>query len=237
MMDLIGEGGGALEGFPVRGLFSLRNAGLDPATGVARFINDTGSVSSAVFLQSHNVNNLVYEGPSDPTITGGWSNTFRYKDFSVSALITYQAGNKIRLTPVYSTDYTDFNALPNEFKGRWSLPGDENKTNIPSVADIYTQTDLYIKTAFPYNNYNFSHDRVADGGFVRLKSVTLSYQLPPSILNRIGFRAGSITATGNNLWLIYSDKRLHGQDPEFYNTGGVALPVNKQVTFSLRVSL
>lgn len=237
MMDLIGEGGGALEGFPVRGLFSLRNAGLDPATGVARFINDTGSVSSAVFLQSHNVNNLVYEGPSDPTITGGWSNTFRYKDFSVSALITYQAGNKIRLTPVYSTDYTDFNALPNEFKGRWSLPGDENKTNIPSVADIYTQTDLYIKTAFPYNNYNFSHDRVADGGFVRLKSVTLSYQLPPSILNRIGFRGGSITATGNNLWLIYSDKRLHGQDPEFYNTGGVALPVNKQVTFSLRVSL
>ncbi|HEY9257135.1 hypothetical protein, partial [Chitinophaga sp.] len=87
------------------------------------------------------------------------------------------------------------------------------------------------------NNYNFSHDRVADGGFVRLKSVTLNYQLPTPLLSRIGLKGGSLTATGNNLWLIYSDPRLHGQDPEFYNTGGVALPVNKQVTFSLRVSL
>ncbi|MGO4288311.1 SusC/RagA family TonB-linked outer membrane protein [Chitinophaga sp. RAB17] len=237
IMDLIGEGGGALEGYPVRGLFSLQNAGLDPYDGKARFINDTGSVSSGVYLQSHNVKNLKYEGPSDPTITGGWSNTFRYKNFSLSALVTYQAGNKIRLTPVYTTNYSDFNALPNEFKGRFTLPGDDKKTNIPSVADIYTQVDLLNNTEYPYNNYNFSHDRVADGGFVRLKTVTLSYQLPLPLLSRIGLKGGSVTATGNNLWLIYADPRLHGQDPEFYNTGGVALPVNKQVTFSLRVSL
>lgn len=237
IMDLIGEGGGAQEGYPVRGLFSLQNAGLDPYDGKALFINDTGTVSPGVYLQSHNVKYLKYEGPADPTITGGWNNTFRYKNFSASVLVTYQAGNKIRLTPVYSTDYSDFNALPNEFKGRFTLPGDDKKTNIPSVADIYTQTALLNNTAYPYNNYNFSHDRVADGGFVRLKSVTLSYQLPTSILNRIGFKGGSLTATGNNLWLIYADPRLHGQDPEFYNTGGVALPVNKQVTFSLRVSL
>ena len=237
IMDLIGEGGGALEGYPVRGLFSLQNAGLDPYDGKARFVNDTGTVSSGVYLQSHNVQYLKYEGPADPTITGGWSNTFRYKNFSLSALVTYQAGNKIRLTPVYTTNYSDFNALPNEFKGRFTLPGDDKKTNIPSVADIYTQVDLLTKTEYPYNNYNFSHDRVADGGFVRLKSVTLNYQLPTPLLSRIGLKGGSLTATGNNLWLIYSDPRLHGQDPEFYNTGGVALPVNKQVTFSLRVSL
>jgi len=237
IMDLVGEGGGAQQGYPVRGLFSLQNAGLNPTNGVAQFINDTGTISPGVNLQSHNVQYLRYEGPSDPTITGGWNNTFRYKDFSLSALVTYQAGNKIRLTPVYTTNYSDFNALPNEFKGRWSLPGDDKKTNIPSVADIYTQVDLNSQTAYPYNNYNFSHDRVADGGFVRLKSVTLTYQLPLPLLNRIGLKGGSLTATGNNLWLIYADERLHGQDPEFYNTGGVALPVNKQITFSLRVSL
>ncbi|HEY9257441.1 SusC/RagA family TonB-linked outer membrane protein, partial [Chitinophaga sp.] len=111
IMDLIGEGGGALEGYPVRGLFSLQNAGLDPYDGKARFVNDTGTVSSGVYLQSHNVQYLKYEGPADPTITGGWSNTFRYKNFSLSALVTYQAGNKIRLTPVYTTNYSDFNAL------------------------------------------------------------------------------------------------------------------------------
>ncbi|MEC5146445.1 SusC/RagA family TonB-linked outer membrane protein [Chitinophaga sp. 212800010-3] len=237
LTDLIGEGGGSLQGYPVRGLFSLQNAGLNPANGVAQFINDTGTVSSAVYLKSHNVQYLRYEGPSDPTITGGWSNSFRYKNFTLMALVTYQAGNKIRLTPVYSTDYSDFNSLPNEFKGRWSLPGDEKKTNIPSIADIYTQTNLTNNTAFPYSNYNFSHDRVADGSFVRLKSVALTYQLPGAMATRFGLKGASLTATGNNLWLIYSAERLHGQDPEFYNTGGVALPVNKQVTFSLRVSL
>ncbi|WP_420981084.1 SusC/RagA family TonB-linked outer membrane protein [Chitinophaga sp. 30R24] len=236
LMDLIGEGGGALEGYPVRGLFSLQNAGLNPTDGVAQFVNDTGAVSSAVYLQSHNVKYLKYEGPSDPTITGGWNNSLRFKNFTLSALVTYQAGNKIRLTPVYTTDYTDFMALPNEFKGRWSLPGDDKKTNIPSVADFYTQYGLTNQTAYPYSNYNYSHDRVADGGFVRLKSVTLSYQLPANLLRRAGFQGGTLTATGNNLWLIYADPRLHGQDPEFYNTGGVALPVNKQITFSLAVS-
>ena len=40
-----------------------------------------------------------------------------------------------------------------------------------------------------------------------------------------------------NRWLIYSDNRLHGQDPEFFNTGGVALPVNKQITLSLKLGL
>jgi hypothetical protein len=96
---------------------------------------------------------------------------------------------------------------------------------------------LNNENAFPYNNYNYSSDRVADGGFVRLKAITINYQLPLEMINRIGFRAGSLSLTGNNLWLIYSDNRLHGQDPEFFNTGGVALPVNKQVTFSLKLSL
>jgi len=40
-----------------------------------------------------------------------------------------------------------------------------------------------------------------------------------------------------NLFLIYSDKKLNGQDPEFFNTGGVAVPMPKQFTFTLRVGI
>jgi hypothetical protein len=70
-----------------------------------------------------------------------------------------------------------------------------------------------------------------------MKAVTLSYQLPNQLISKIGMRSGSISAVANNLWLIYSDSRLHGQDPEFYATGGAALPVNKQVTVALRLGL
>jgi hypothetical protein len=238
ILNLIGEGGGALQGYPVRGLFSLRNQGLDPTWGYPLYLNDSGKVSPQNNLQSLNTSYLQYEGPSDPTITGGWFNTFRYKNFSVNVLITYQAGNKIRLTPIYGNYYSDLDALPNEFRRRFELPGDDKLTNIPSVL-MYQPAgyNLQQQSAFPYNNYNFSHDRVADGGFVRLKAVTINYQVPLSLINKIGFKSGSFSLTGNNLWLIYSDSRLHGQDPEFFNTGGVALPVNKQITLSLKLGL
>ena len=38
-----------------------------------------------------------------------------------------------------------------------------------------------------------------------------------------------------NLFLIYADKKLNGQDPEFFNTGGVASPVPRQFTLTLRL--
>ena len=236
IFQLVGEGGGAQQGFPVRGLFSIANRGLDPYLGYPLFLNDSGKVSPVVNLTSLNTSYLKYEGPSDPTITGGWSNTFRYKAFSLNVLFTYQAGNKIRLRPAYTSVYSDLDALPNEFKRRFELPGDQKLTNIPSI-QMFTQAGYLLQqaSAFPYNNYNYSSDRVADGGFVRLKAATFSYQLPDKLISRAGMRSGSVSLVANNLWLIYSDSRLHGQDPEFYATGGAALPVNKQVTFALRL--
>jgi TonB-linked SusC/RagA family outer membrane protein len=237
--DLIGEGGGPKQGYPVRGLFSIKNAGLNPYDGTPFFVNDSGTVSSAVNISSLNTQYLKYEGPADPIFTGGWSNTFRYRQFSVNILLTYQAGNKIRLTPVYTSPYSDLSALPNEFKRRWTVPGDEKLTNIPSVLMLQSTSNYNLsnENAFPYNNYNYSSDRVADGGFVRLKAVTLNYQFPIELVNHIGIKNATVSLTGNNLWLIYSDSHLHGQDPEFFNTGGVALPVNKQITFSLKLGL
>jgi hypothetical protein len=238
LFQLVGEGGGPKQGYSVRGLFSLVNKGLDPYYGYPLFVNDSGQVSPQVNLQSLNTSYLKYEGPVDPTITGGWSNTFRYKDFTLNVLFTYQAGNKVRLRAVYNNYYSDLDALPNEFRKRYELPGDEKLTNIPSI-NMFQQAgyQLQQRSAYPYNNYNYSSDRVADGGFVRLKAATFSYNLPSNLMNRAGMRNGSLSVTTNNLWLVYSDKRLHGQDPEFYTTGGVALPVNRQITFSLKLGL
>jgi hypothetical protein len=61
--------------------------------------------------------------------------------------------------------------------------------------------------------------------------------VPASIIKKIGLNNLALQAVSNNTWLIYSDKTLKGQDPEFFNTGGVAQPVQKQFTFSLKVGL
>ncbi len=234
VFDLVVPEGGALQGYPVRGLFSIPFAGLNEL-GVPMFKSDKGDTSRAVNLQSDQTGFLKYEGPVDPVIVGGFTNTFSYKNFSIGFHISYQTGNKIRLYPAYKSTYSDLDASPNEFKNRWSLPGDEKLTNVPSIADQYTLYEINAAGAYPYNNYNYSSKRVVDGSFVRLKSVTLHYGLPARIIQGTPLKSISVNVVGNNLWLIYSDKRLHGQDPEFFNAGGVALPINRQVTFSLKV--
>jgi TonB-linked SusC/RagA family outer membrane protein len=237
IFDLVVPEGGALVGYPVRGLFSVNFAGLDPYNGVPTYVNDKGTVSNNVFLRSEAIENLKYEGSVDPTITGGFSNTFNYKNFTLSFLLTAQAGNKIRLYPSFKEYYSDLDAMPGEFKNRWTLPGDEKITNIPSIADIYTNFQLADDAAFPYNVYNYSSARVVDGSFVRLKTASVSYNLPQSLTKSIGLNALSVNVVGNNLWLLYSDPKLRGQDPEFFNAGGVALPINKQFVVSLKLGL
>ena len=89
---------------------------------------------------------------------------------------------------------------------------------------------------YPYNNYNYSDQRVAKGDFMRLKNVSLTYTLPSKIIDRWRvFSNLSVTVAATNLCLIYSDKKLNGQDPEFFNSGGVAQPLQRQFTMALNI--
>ncbi|QJB32576.1 SusC/RagA family TonB-linked outer membrane protein [Chitinophaga oryzae] len=235
IFDQVVPEGGNKNGYPVSSLFSLDYQGMESNTGIPLFIDEKGEVSRKVNLQDVETKYLVYEGPVDPPVSGGFSNTFRFKGLSLNVLITYQAGNKIRLNPVFKSAYSDLDAFPREFLDRWTLAGDEQRTNVPSIIDALT--NYRMTDAYPYNNYNYSSARVADGGFIRLKNIALSYLLPVRMVKNIGLSNLSVTASANNLWLLYSDSKLRGQDPEFFNAGGVAQPLQRQLVMSLKVTL
>ncbi len=232
--DLIIPEGGALQGGAVRGLYSIDFQKLD-GLGVPTFIDETGEITSDVYVQSQVTKYLKYEGTVDPTITGGLTNNFKYKNFQFTFFVSYQAGNKIRLNNAYSASYSDADAMPREFLDRWTLPLDENYTNAPSLTDYLLKKDL--SGTYPYTAYNYSTDRVADGSFVRLKQVSLMYNLPDKLNKKLGLSNTSIKFQGNNIWLIYADKKLKGQDPEFFTSGGVAMPIPQQFTLSLKVGI
>lgn len=232
IFDLVNADGGPQLGYPQRGLFSIDFQGLSHENGVPQFIKEDGTIGTNVYLQSDVTKYLKYEGPVDPTLTGGFYNSFRYKDFTFSGLITFSAGNKVRLNPVFKSSYSDLDAMSSVFLNRWEMPGDELITNVPSILDKRQVAQL---DGYPYNNYNYSSARVADGGFVRLKQVSLSYNIRPEMISKFGFRTASLSLVANNVILIYSDKALNGQDPEFFGTGGVALPIPRQFTLSLKV--
>lgn len=237
VIDLVQTGGYAREGYPHRALFSIPFVGLNDE-GIPQIINEDGEVTTTDinFQEFEKLDFLKYEGPTEPTITGGLNNMLRWKNWRLNVFITYSFGNKIRLDPVFSYAYSDMDAMPKEFKNRWVNPGDENYTTIPTIASVrqyYNNTQL----SYAYNAYNYSSARVADGGFIRMKDISLTYDVPKSFLSHIGLNTASLKLDATNLFLIWSDKKLNGQDPEFVNSGGVASPLSKQFTFTLRLGI
>jgi TonB-linked SusC/RagA family outer membrane protein len=237
IIDLVQGTGFPLQGYPVRAIFSIPFAGLD-SQGLPQFYDANGNKTTTgiYFQEFEKIGFLKYEGPVDPTTTGGLNNSLSYKGFHLNLFVTYSFGNKIRLTPVFAAAYSDLSALPKEFKNRWVMPGDEAYTDIPTIASrrqYYNISQLSIA----YNAYNYSTARIADGGFVRMKEIALTYDIPKLLLKFLHLNTASVKLTGTNLFLLYSDSKLNGQDPEFFNSGGVATPSPKQFTFTLRFGL
>jgi hypothetical protein len=161
---------------------------------------------------------------------------FSYKGFKLNVFITYSYGNVLRLDPVFSNSYSDLDALPKEFKNRWISAGDENVTNIPVLITArQSNNDRYMKTL--YNAYNYSSARVAKGDFIRMKEISLSYDFPKKWIAPLHLTDLSLKLQATNLFLIYADKKLNGQDPEFFRSGGVAAPMPKQFTLTLKVGI
>ena len=243
-VDLVTGQGYAIEGYPVRSIFSYQFAGLN-SEGLPQVYNEAWNktIGDVNFQETEGLDQfLVYEGPSDPTFYGSFNNTFSYKSkswgsLSLDLFLTYAGGNVVRLDPVFSYAYSDLSALPREFKNRWVMSGDESVTNIPVIASR-NQVDRYGGTTMrtAYNAYNYSTERIANGDFIRLKEVALTYVLPDEWLKKTTFiNRASLKVAATNLCLLYADKKLNGQDPEFINSGGVAAPISKQFTATVRL--
>ena len=243
-VDLVTGAGYGVEGYPVRALFSYQFAGLN-GEGLPQVYNEAGNVTvgDLNFQETENLTEyLVYEGPGEPTWNGSLGNTFSY-DFgkggklSLNVYVTYSGGNKVRLDPVFHYAYSDLSSLPREFKNRWMVSGDEKMTDIPTVA-TKNQVDRYGSTnlSTAYNAYNYSTARIAKGDFVRMKEIAITYGLPNDVVRKTRvLSSASLKISGTNLFLIYADDALNGQDPEYVNAGGVASPISKQFTATLRL--
>ncbi|OOG19748.1 SusC/RagA family protein [Sphingobacterium sp. CZ-UAM] len=241
--NLIAAEGGARLGGPHRGLYSLDFDQLNNKYGFPTFIGTDGTRGETYFwLQDDKTEFLKYEGPVDPTVAGGYYNRIDYKNFSLSFLLKFALGNKVRLQPTYSASYLDMYNVSKDMINRYLYHGDEFLTVIPSALDPMTAQKEVIDSkgetraaSYAYNAYNYSTERVAKGDYLRLSQISLGYSLPKEWVSKIKFRTAQFNLVANNLWLIYADKKLNGVDPEFYSNGGVALPVPKQVTLSVKL--
>ena len=239
LYDYISGYGFTMPGYPQRSLFSIPFAGLNNE-GLPTFYDPDGNITvTGIDMQEYDPERLKflkYEGPADPTDVGSLGNIFRYKNLTLNLFITYSFGNVVRLDPVFSSEYSDLSATPKEFNNRWIKPGDEKFTNIPVIASRQQLNNLaYLSRA--YQSYNYSTARVAKGDFIRMKEISLAYEFPKTLTQPLHLSNLSLKLQATNLFLLYADKKLNGQDPEFFNTGGVATPMPKQFTLTLKFGI
>ncbi len=234
--DAIVQGGAAVLGGPRRGLFSTKFAGLD-GRGIPTFFDDNGEVVYNYDLQERDnlTSILKYEGPAEPRGAGGFGNIFTYKNFSMNVFLSFKFDYKIRLDDAFSPIYTDFSSLSRSFVNRWTVPGDELVTDVPVILDRQIVQGNNPDLTSAYDLYNKSTVRVADGSYLRLKTVRFSYNFANKLVRKLGANSAQLSVEGQNLWLLYSDKKLNGQDPEFFSAGGVALPQPRLITTAITI--
>ena len=241
---VVGRGRGNIVGYPKGSLFSFNYQGLNnnglPTFDFGLYPSNKGeysNIAGADFLDTQYTKTyLLYHGPIEPQVIGGLSNTFKYKEWTLSFFLTMQAGNKIRLNPTFDPEFGDLNVFSKSYYNRWLNPGDEFHTDVP----VLPSQELIAKVGKEniertYNTYNYSQNMVADGSFVRMKNISLEYNVPNTFLEKLKLRSVSLRLNVTNPFLIYSDKKLKGQDPEYYKSGGVSLPTPKQYTLTLNI--
>jgi hypothetical protein len=170
--------------------------------GTRKFIDQNGD-------HVIDANDRVILGLGQPKFSGGFTNTLRYKAFSLNMVIQYSYGNK-----VYNANRVSLEAGRNPTNMAQSLAGSWR----PSLYDM--TTGQLVEQGNPNNQYRMPggpeelkmlSDWIEDGSFVRLADLTLSYDVPLKKMKRAGITGLSIFASGKNLW-ISTD--YYGYDPE-----------------------
>lgn len=231
------------EGYPVGALFALKTAGLD-ADGYPLFLTKDGEKVSATELLKLNAagastlsaeeqrNLYTYMGTTDPKVSGGFINTFKYKDWQLGLNFTYNLGMKARVQPSYNPAIYDRGLNTNrDILSRWTADNTQGQ-----FAKLMTSSERpreYVQYS-EYNLYSMLDTWVKDCNYIRLQSMRLGYKLPVEWTGRIGIKSASLSLEARNLFVIASNYDNY-LDPETMGNP-YAQPISKSFIFGVSVN-
>ena len=227
-------------GYPVAQWYLHEWVGVDPMTGDPLWRYKDGSVSNIPPAANYSTSqdNKFVCGTATPDFYGSITNTLTYKGWELDFLFTFAYGSKmINSTRANLLSYTleTANNLSSEIMNMWQIPG--QKTDIPrlnnsSIIGSYDYTTAVTTTRF-----------LEDNSYLRLKTLTLSYNVPSKYLKKTKFfKQLRIFTTFTNVFTITG---YSGLDPEISAFGSSALaagydnmtmPQSRAYQFGVRAS-
>ncbi len=188
-----GEPNLTVEGQPLGLFYGYIAGGVDPATGMLYYVDRNGESTFTPAPEDR-----TFIGDPNPDFIYGMTNTLAWKGFGLNIFLQGSQGNDIfNATRIETEGMTDYKNQSHVVIHRWREPGDV--TDIPKAVPNDNQNSL-ISTRF-----------VEDGSYLRVKAVTLSYDLPGAWLSKVHLNGARVYVTGENLLTFTNYK---GFDPE-----------------------
>lgn len=176
-------------------------AGVNPTTGEGLFVAEDGSLTS-----DRTKAPFKYIGSPEPVCTGGFNTALSWKGLSLSAYFMYSCGGKVLVGNWFTTDGEDTltSNCQNTALNYWKKPGD---------------TGCLPKPIAGGNNVwyaGYSSRFLQDGSYLRLKDITLSYDLPEKALNAMKIKGLKVYLSALN---PYTFHHVDALDPDLGDLG------------------
>jgi TonB-linked SusC/RagA family outer membrane protein len=206
-------------------------AGVNPSDGRPMWYDANGEIT-----YTPETSDQVEYKDGQPDAVGGFGNTLSYKGFTLDAFLQFSFGQwAFASTDYYFTRTPDFGmGLVDEVNDRWRLPGDV--TYYPYAVNggtAYPETDNYRTQLGSQAIYNAS--------YIRLKNISLSYNLPSEFLDGLGIRNVRLYASAVNMltwtaWPWYDPEVAFGTTDIFTNVTTASYPTERQVYGGIDIS-
>ncbi|WP_346316197.1 SusC/RagA family TonB-linked outer membrane protein [Chitinophaga sp. YIM B06452] len=203
-----------MEGRPIKNLSGYRYTGLKDGIATIADLNHDGKFTQGLLETANGDYQII--SPSTPDFYGGFSNSLRLGRFQLDVLLQFVKQLKSSVRSSVGMQ-----------------PGGLSNQDDRIISDGFKPSVLSGSTAaYAYKNYYLLSDgNYSDASFIRLKNVSLSYELPSSWTESIKLRSAGAFIRAQNLFTITS---YLGFDPE---TGGAVLPPLRQITAGIHCSL
>ncbi len=203
--------------------------GVDPETGLGMFLIDPNDESKGVTNYYSRAGKTVV-GKALPDFLGGMTNTFTYRDFDLSFLITYQYGGDMFDYPGYFANSDGvrigtFGILKEVEGNYWKNPGDIVDNPKP------------IAWSNPYRSDRWSSRTILSTDNIRLRELSFGYKLPVSKIDVLKDCLSGVRfyAKANNLLMIWAKTKNVDPDVSLNGYRQVDTPVASSVVFGINV--
>jgi TonB-linked SusC/RagA family outer membrane protein len=200
-------------------VFTQQYAGVNAATGRPMWLDTLGNVTYQPLLRDR-----VYLGDTQPDFWGGWTNNFTYKGFTLDVFFQYEYGRMADDGQVnfMIENIARLNSFTDVYDNRWTTPG--QITWYPRMGQ--TGAESKGSSALSGSRTLFKAD------YIRLKNVTLSYDINSDVLKKLKLSAARFYLQGTNLWTM-SD--WYSYDIEFVGSSTGIVPQSRNITAGIQI--